>query len=145
MSPLPELLVDERGRPIGSPDGYAVGFDSFSESARVIWAFPTNAPGGGMSRRYSPPWPPGDEGVVGIALDFVLPAIGGLPISAELTIDPLGDFLILTNPLTIAGRSVYATISGGVSGRDYQLRWTVTDGDGNIYQRTGLLLCAPTS
>jgi hypothetical protein len=50
-----------------------------------------------------------------------------------------------TGTAQVVGRAVYATLSGGASGRDYQLNWTVHDTDGNTWNRTALLLCAPTS
>jgi hypothetical protein len=54
------------------------------------------------------------------------------------------DFTVTIAPLA-TGRALYATISGGVSGTDYQLTWTAIDTDGNVWPRTSLLLCAPTS
>ena len=45
----------------------------------------------------------------------------------------------------VVGRAVYAFVFGGNPGVDYQFRWTVTDSFGNSFQRTGLLLVAPTS
>jgi hypothetical protein len=47
--------------------------------------------------------------------------------------------------VTVLGRSVYATLSGGIDGKDYQLRWSATDSEGNIWPRTTLVLCSPTS
>jgi hypothetical protein len=54
-----------------------------------------------------------------------------------------GDWTV--GPVQIYGRAVYATLSGGQAGVDYQLVWTVTDTDGNVFPRTALVLCAPTS
>ena len=45
----------------------------------------------------------------------------------------------------VEGRTVYSRLQGGVAGQDYQLRWVIGDTDGNIWTRTALLLCAPTS
>jgi hypothetical protein len=45
----------------------------------------------------------------------------------------------------VRDRVLYATLAGGVDGSDYQLIWTATDTDGNIWPRTGLVLCAATS
>ena len=45
----------------------------------------------------------------------------------------------------VEGRAVYARLQGGVAGQDYQLRWVIGDTAGNIWTRTALLLCAPTS
>lgn len=148
-SPRPELVVDERGRRVGAPDGSTIGIPGPLPGRRVIWAFPTNAPGGGPSRRYSPPFPPNDFVTIGIDMSFVIP-LGADVASATLSIftntaspAPSTDFTL--GLITIEGRSVYATLTGGVSGQDYQLRWNVNDSLGNQWQRTGLLLCALTS
>jgi hypothetical protein len=45
----------------------------------------------------------------------------------------------------VVGRALYATVAGGVSGKDYQLLWSLTDSNANIWNRTALLLCAATS
>lgn len=48
-------------------------------------------------------------------------------------------------PVQIEGPFVYARLTGGVEGVDYQIRWTVHDSEGNTFQRTALVLCALTS
>jgi hypothetical protein len=53
------------------------------------------------------------------------------------------DFTI--GPVAATGQSIYASLSGGVAGTDYQLRWTATDTDGNVWPRVALLLCSLTS
>jgi hypothetical protein len=45
----------------------------------------------------------------------------------------------------VRGRAVYAQVTGGIEGTDYQLRWQITDTAGNTWERTGLILCAQTS
>jgi hypothetical protein len=45
----------------------------------------------------------------------------------------------------VRGRAVYAEVTGGIEGTDYQLRWQITDTAGNTWERTGLILCAQTS
>ena len=103
-----------------------------------------------LSRRYSPEWAPGDTGSIGIDMSAVIPpgvgiASGTLSFATNV-VPPASssDFTITVAPQVI-GRAVYATVSGGVSGKDYQLVWKVTDTDNNIWTRTALLLCAPTS
>jgi len=59
--------------------------------------------------------------------------------SSDFTIDPNLGVQIR------GGRSLLAFITGGVAGQDYQLRWVAQDSRGNLWQRTGLLLCARTS
>ena len=102
-----------------------------------------------LSRRYSPEFPPGEQSVVGMDFSFLVPPGVGLA-SGALTVwnnvaSPVEvtDFTI--GPVSVRGRAVYATLSGGVAGRDYQLRWVATDTAGNVWPRTALLLCAQTS
>lgn len=45
----------------------------------------------------------------------------------------------------INGSMVYARLTGGVESVDYQIRFTITDSDGNIFPRTALILCSQTS
>jgi hypothetical protein len=110
-----------------------------------------------LSRRYSPEWAPGEIASIGIDMSNIIPPGVGI-LGAQL--------LILTNTVppqettdftaqagatpgwfatSVVGRAVYATISGGVEGRDYQLEWAINDSGGNAWVRTALLLCAPTS
>jgi len=103
-----------------------------------------------LSRRYTPEFPPGEASVIGLDYSFVIPIGVGIE-TASLDV-----FTNTANPLpadddfdlgevTVRGRVVYCSISGGVEGRDYQLRWTATDTDGNVWPRTAMLLCAQTS
>ena len=39
-------------------------------------------------------------------------------------------------PISWRDRALYATLSGGVSGKDYLLTWTAIDTNGNIWPRT---------
>lgn len=48
-------------------------------------------------------------------------------------------------PVKVLNRALYTTLSGGVEGTDYQLRWIAYDTDGNVWPRTALVLCAQTS
>ena len=102
-----------------------------------------------MSRRYSPEHPPGESCNIGLDYSPLIPpgvgVVGGsLAIFTNVAVPlPSADFSI--GPVTINGRTVYARISGGVEGTDYQLRWSATDTQGNVWPRTCLLLCAQTS
>jgi hypothetical protein len=103
-----------------------------------------------LSRRYSPEWAPGEIAAIGIDMSNIIPpgvgiVSGALSILAN-TVPPAAssDFTITVAP-QVVGRAVYATVSGGVSGKDYQFVWTATDTNGNAWPRTALLLCAPTS
>jgi hypothetical protein len=113
-----------------------------------VWAGLTNEVGG-LSRRYTPSWSVGEADPVGLNMGQVIPR-GAVIASATLAIYTntatavsSSDFVI--GAMTIEDRAVYVNLSGGVLGRDYQLRWTVTDTQGNIWPRTALLLCSLTS
>lgn len=103
-----------------------------------------------LSRRYTPEKPPGEESVFGMSFEYVIPPGVGI-VSGELDIltntvepeDATADWS--QGPVTVRGRVVYANLSGGVDGTDYQLRWTANDTDGNVWVRTGLCLVANTS
>ena len=102
-----------------------------------------------LSRRYSPEWAPGEASSIGMDMSAIIPPGTGIT-SVSLAVatnafPPVAstDFTV-TAPSSI-GRAAYAMMSGGVSGRDYQLTWTVNDTDGSTWGRTALLLCAPTS
>jgi hypothetical protein len=103
-----------------------------------------------LSRRYSPEWAPGEIASIGIDMSNIIPPGVGI-VSAALTIltntvppQTQSDFTVTVAPQVI-GRAVYATLSGGTGGRDYQIIWGVADTAGNSWNRTALLLCAPTS
>lgn len=103
-----------------------------------------------LSRRYRPEHPPGESCSFGLDYSFILPVGVGIE-QGTITIltntatptDASGDWSI--GEVEVRGRAVYAILSGGVSGKDYQLVWTVVDTAGNVWPRTCLVLCAPTS
>lgn len=51
----------------------------------------------------------------------------------------------IIDPVTISGRQVWTRLQGGVDGQDYQLRWSVTDTDGQVFPKTALVLCSQTN
>ena len=103
-----------------------------------------------LSRRYSPEWAPGEQATIGLDFSSIIPPGVGIT-SGTLTIatnttppsDATADWQ--ATALSVQGRALYTTLVGGVNGRDYLLNWTATDTDGNIWPRTAMLLCAPTS
>ena len=102
-----------------------------------------------LSRRYTPEFVPGESCTIGLDYSRIIPPGVGIS-SGTLTIytntatpAPTPDLAV--GAVTIRGRTVYAGISGGVEGRDYQLRWLVVDTAGNVWPRTCLMLCAQTS
>jgi hypothetical protein len=103
-----------------------------------------------LSRRYTPEHPVGESCLFGLDFSAVIPVGVGI---AEGTLDILTN-TVPPNPadtdwtkgaVKVQGRVLYATLSGGVIGTDYLLRWTATDTDGNVWPRTGLILVGPTS
>ena len=102
-----------------------------------------------LTRRYRPAIPPNEAASIGMDLTPILPP-GVIITSATLTIlkntnptQPTTDFT--QGPTTINGRQAWANIVGGTPGTDYQFRWSLTDSQSNIWQRTALGLCATSS
>lgn len=103
-----------------------------------------------LSRRYSPEHPPGESCNFGLDYSPVIPpgvgiSSASLAIFTNTTTPAAADADWVKGAVNIQGRMVYANLSGGVNGRDYQLVWTATATDGSIWPRTTLVLCAPTS
>lgn len=103
-----------------------------------------------LSRRYSPEHPPGESCPFGMDYSFILPpgvGITGGSVSiwtnTAIPADASADWVI--GPVQVRARAIYANLSGGVDGRDYQVRWVATDTAGNTWPRTALVLCALTS
>lgn len=103
-----------------------------------------------LSRRYTPEHAPGDSCSFGIDFSFVIPVGVGVANGAVAvftnTADPAdasADWQI--GPVEVRGRAIYANLAGGIEGRDYQIRWTARDTQGNVWNRTTMVLCAQTS
>lgn len=102
-----------------------------------------------INNRYYPPHPAGETLSYGMDFSAILPngvtlQQGTVSIQYN-TVPPTQAFDLSAVGLPIAGRRLYATISGGTAGRDYRLNWQGTDSLGNTLIRTALLLCAATS
>lgn len=103
-----------------------------------------------ISRRYTPEHPPGESCSFGLDYSFVVPVGVGIESGTLLiftnTANPVAaDSDWQKGPVTVRGRAIYATLSGGVGGTDYQLHWTAVDSQGNTWPRTTLVLCGATS
>ena len=102
-----------------------------------------------LSRRYQPEKSPEESCNFGMDYSFVIPVGVGISSGAlnifTNTASPAADSDFTVGPVTVRGRSIYAMVSGGVSGKDYQFRWTAVDTLGNTWARTALVLCAETS
>lgn len=102
-----------------------------------------------LSRRYTPEHPPGETCNFGMDYSFVIPP--GVGISAgtctiwKNIVPPVQSTDWTIGTVNVRGRAVYAQLSGGTEGTDYQVRWVATDTDGNVWPRTALVLCAQTS
>jgi hypothetical protein len=102
-----------------------------------------------LTRRYAPAFNPGEASTIGLDFSHLLPpgvGISTCTVAAFTNTSPpvaSSDFIFGT--VTARGRNVWCTISGGVAGTDYQIRWNATGTDGNVWPRTTLLLCALTS
>lgn len=103
-----------------------------------------------ISRRYTPEHAPGETCSFGLDFSFVVPVgvgveSGTLAIFKNDAVQTPAESDWTISPVTVRGRAIYATLSGGVSGTDYQLKWTAVDSQGNAWPRTTLVLCADTS
>ena len=103
-----------------------------------------------ISRRYSPEHPPGESCSFGLDYSFVIPPgvgiqSGSLSIFTNTSVPAAADSDWQKGPVTVQGRAIYANLSGGVAGTDYQLRWLANDSQGNVWPRTTLVLCSETS
>src|SRR5262245_55922299 len=105
-----------------------------------------------ISRRYRPEISAADINVFGYDFSPIIPPGVGL-VEGSL------QFNYNTNPPTAAAgeltagpvswydRTLYATVTAqpNAFGKDFQLVWTAFDSQGNVWHRTGLVLCAFTS
>lgn len=103
-----------------------------------------------LSRRYNPEHPPGENCSFGIDLSFIVPpgvglASGTLAIFKNDAVQTPATADWTIGPVSVRGRALYAMLTGGVAGTDYQLKWTAIDTAGNTWPRTTLVLCADTS
>jgi hypothetical protein len=103
-----------------------------------------------ITRRYTPEHPPGESCNFGLDYSFVVPpgvglASGSLSIFTNAVPPVAADADWTKGPVTVLGRAIYANLGGGIEGKDYQLRWTAVDTEGNPWPRTTLVLVAQTS
>lgn len=101
-----------------------------------------------IGNRYQPPHPAGESCMFALDYSFILPlgvGIAAADLEIVINTDPVQSQSDWNQgPVQILDRRVYSQCSGGVEGTDYQLRWTVTDTQGNTWPRTTLVLCAET-
>jgi hypothetical protein len=103
-----------------------------------------------LSGRYPIPHPPGERSGYGLDLAGILPMgaeVTLAEVNINLNLNPQEDQYDL-NPIgeiQVIGRRLWVILSGGVSGEDYQVVWDVTDEQGNTWEATVNLLCAPVN
>jgi hypothetical protein len=135
---LPVAVVDAWGFALADPaDGSIVGTPGIEISKLMDARFAL------LGRRV---WhAPGDSATYGLDFTSLISADAAIGSAAVApftnTVAPTA-----TTDLTIAAiatyaRIVYARVTGGVLGSDYQLRFTASDTQGNVFTRAALLLC----
>lgn len=103
-----------------------------------------------LSRRYTPEFSPGESCNIGLDFSYIIPpgvgiTAGALAIFTNTASPQPADADFTIGPVMVQGRALYAMLSGGVLGTDYQLHWNAIDSEGNVWPRTALMLCAYTS
>ena len=103
-----------------------------------------------ITRRYRPEHPPTETCSFGLDYSFIIPVgvgieQGTLSIFTNTATPEPADSDWTKGAVSVRGRAIYAILSGGVPGTDYQLIWTAIDTAGNTWPRTTLCLCANTS
>jgi hypothetical protein len=104
-----------------------------------------------VTRRYTPEHPPGESCTFGMDFSMVIPPGVGINTgSVDIWTNRPGNVVEASadwsiGSVIVRGRALYCTLSGGVLGMDYQIRWTATDTDGNVWPRIATVLCAYTS
>ena len=103
-----------------------------------------------LSRRYTPEHAPGESCSFGCDFSAIVPVGMGLAsgtirifTNTANPVDVTADWII--GPIQVHGRALYAMLTGGVAGTDYQIQWTAVDTAGNVWPRTTLVLCGATS
>lgn len=102
-----------------------------------------------LSRRYTPEKPAAEDCLYGLDYSYVIPSgVGIASGTVEVwtnTVPPVQSTDWTIGAVNVRGRAIYARLSGGIEGKDYQIRWTAIDTDGNTWPRTCLQLCSQTS
>lgn len=142
-------MVDPAGRGLADPNQVIVGKPRPLSRDRVAWALPLNGVGA-PAKRYYPDHPPSELCYFGLDFSPVIPygegiASVALAIFTNVASPQPADADWTKGTPMVRGRSVYALLTGGVAGTDYQLRWTATDTAGSVWPRMALILCAETS
>lgn len=102
-----------------------------------------------LSRRYNPEHAPGDSLNYGMDFSYLIPpdvwiTDAGIAIFLN-TVDPTPSDDFAIGPVGWQRRVVYARLTGGIGGTDYQLAWTIRDSTGSVLTRTAMVLCGDTS
>jgi hypothetical protein len=144
------VVVDPAAGAVGDPSTQTlVGKPRPMSRDRVAWALPLNGVAA-PAKRYHPDHPSTELCYFGMDFSFVVPygvgiASGALSIFTNANPPVAADADWTAQPVEVQGRAIYALLTGGVTGTDYQLRFTATDSMGSVWPRTALILCAETS
>lgn len=147
-SSRPGVLVDQNARGLFDPSTQTiVGRPKPNWGERLLWCLPMDQSG---MQRYLPNHPTGETCYFGMDFSMVVPpgvglTSGALSIFRNIALAPPGDSDFIVGPVEVRGRALYAQLSAGIAGYDYQLRWTANDTAGNVWPRTGLILVGQTS
>ena len=144
-----ETLVDQQGHMLADPlSATVVGITPLLPGERLLHGLQTDLQSG-LTRRYLPSHPVGESCSFGYDFSSIIPL--GLGISSgrldifQNVVPPVSSSDWAIGAVTVRGRALYASLSGGVDATDYQLVWTAVDTQGNIWPRTALVLCAATA
>jgi len=143
------VLVDPANSAVADPAKVIVGQPRPLSRDRVVWASPLNGVGSPL-KRYYPDHPSTELCYFGLDFSCVIPygvgiVSGTLEIFTNASPPVAADGDWTAQPVEVRGRAIYALLTGGVTGTDYQLRFTATDSMGSVWPRTALILCAETS
>jgi hypothetical protein len=103
-----------------------------------------------LSRRYTPEKAAAESSIFGMDFSYLIPpgvgiSSGALAIFTNTKPPVAADADWIKGTVSVHDRTLYATLGGGKTGTDYVLTWTATDTAGNVWPRSALCLCAPTS
>lgn len=151
----PVILVDERGCAVGDPGdgsrlGFAADFPPGVLGGRIVAAASLGSSSASLVSRYQPSHPPGETCSFGMDYSALVPSgvglvSGALSVWTNVASPVAADADWVVGEVVVRGRSLHAVLSGGVDGKDYQLRWSAVDSEGNVWPRTALCLVARVS
>ena len=143
------IVVDPAARGLADPSNAIVGLPMPLSRDRIVWGLALNSVGA-PAKRYYPDHPSTELCYFGFDFSAIIPygvgiVAGSLSIFTNVAVPAPADADWTAGAVQVRGRSIYALLTGGVVGTDYQLRWSATDTMGAVWPRMALILCAETS